>query len=119
MIDNKVKNEILTNIALVGDTSTKVKLIIRGNLNHIINLSSGSPRLQTSIVNKFKLILSQPDSLTVLNPFEIRCALCKKVVSYPCWYYNIRYSVNHFHYFICFDSESPNNPSTRCYRKDV
>lgn len=120
MIDEKIQNEILRNIALYGSTDKETKLvnpIIGGNLNHVLSLSSGSPRLQTNVINRFKLILSQPQSISVLNPFEIRCCLCKSVISYPCWYYVNRYAVNHFHYFICFDKNSPNKPSISCFKR--
>ena len=119
-MDKDLAEQMLRNIALSGDSSgARIKPIIGGNLNHILNLSSGSARLQTNVINRFKLILNQPQSISILNPFEIRCALCKRVISYPTWYYSIKYAVNHFHYFICFDSESKDKPSTRCYRRDL
>jgi hypothetical protein len=118
-VNNELAQEILRNIALAGDTTTKVKANIGGNINHILNLSSGSPRIQTNVVSRFKLILSQPSELSILNPFEIRCCLCRRVIHYPCWYYSIKYAVNHFHYFVCFDKDSPSKPSTKCYRRDV
>lgn len=117
-MDEKLAKEMLANIAYAGETATKAKPIIGGNLSHILNLSSGSPRIQTNIVSRFKLILGQPEGLLHLGRFEIRCCLCKRVISYPCWYYSIHYAVNHFHYFVCFDSESNNKPSTKCYRKE-
>lgn len=119
------KEEILRNIALTGTASaidTKHVISTHGqNINHILNLTSGRPRLQTNIIKRFDLILEQPRPLEILNPFEIRCCLCRKVISYPCWYYSIRYAVNHFHYFICFQAtpDSPEDkPSTRCYRRE-
>ncbi|SRR5260370_41526065 len=121
-MNEELANEILRNIALSGTTETKIKPIIahsNSGLNHILNLSSGSPRIQTNVVNRFQLILSQPQAISILNPFEIRCCLCRKVISYPAWYYSIKYAINHFHYFVCFDSASPNKPSTRCYRRNV
>jgi len=118
MIDEETKNEILRNIAISGDTFTQIKPIIASSdkgLNHILNFGSGLPRFQTNI--KFALILSQPGSLTFYNPFEIRCCLCKRVISYPCWYYEVKYAVNHFHFFVCFDKNSKDKPSTKCYRR--
>ncbi len=94
MLDEKTKNEILKNIALTGDVTTQINPIIGGNLHAILNLSSGAPRLQTNVTSRFRLILSQPSEISVLNPFEIRCALCKRVISYPAWYYSIKYSWN-------------------------
>jgi hypothetical protein len=110
--------EILHNLALGGHAIKTVNPIIGGNLRHVLSLSSGSARLQTNVVKRFELILSQPESIYILNPFEIRCCLCRKVISYPVWYYNVKYAINHFHYFICFDNKSPNQPSTSCYRRE-
>lgn len=117
-MNKDLANEMLNSIAAAGSVSKSVKPIIGGNLNHILSLSSGSPRIQTNVINRFALILSQPEILQRLNPFEIRCCLCKKVVSYPCWYYSIKYAVNHFHYFICFDASHRDSPTTKCYRRE-
>ena len=116
-VNNDLANEMLRSIALAGEASSKIKPIIGGNIGHILNFSSGSPRLHTNIISRFALILSQPTNLSFLNPFEIRCALCKRVISYPCWYYEVKYAVNHFHYFVCFDKDSVSKPSTKCYRR--
>ena len=118
-MNNNLAQEMLRNIALSGAADEKTKHIIGGNLNHVLNLSSGAARIQTNVIKRFSLILSQPAALSILNPFEIRCALCKCVVSYPCWYYSIKYAVNHFHYFVCFDRASVDKPSTKCYRRNV
>lgn len=120
MIDDATAREMLKNIALSGsaDSATAViKPLINGNLNHVLNLSSGAARLQTNVIKRFSLILSQPDALIGLNPFEIRCAFCKRVISYPAWYYRIAYAVNVFHYFVCFDEKSPNCVNVHCYRR--
>jgi hypothetical protein len=116
MIDKESQKEMLDSIASTGVTDSS-HIILNGNINHVLSFSSGSPRIQTNALRKFSLILSQPLSLQSFNPFQIQCALCKKVISYPCWYFNIKYTVNHFHYFLCFDADSPNKPSTRCYRR--
>lgn len=113
MIDSETKKEILDLISSRGSTDDKA-IQINTNINDILNFSSGSARIQSTVRRKAKLILSQPSRLAILNPFQIRCALCHKVISYPCWYYDVRYAVNHFHYFICFDSNSIDKPSTRC-----
>ncbi len=116
--------EILRNITLTGHVSEEfsgVKHIISchgENINHILNLTSGKARIQSNIVKRFNLLLTQPNALHGLNPFEIRCCLCRKVIAYPAWYYSIRYAVSHFHYFVCFDSSSPTKPSTKCYRRE-
>ena len=122
-INDELKNELLKNISLSGaaseENASEIQIVLgsRTNLNHILNLSSGMPRIRGNVISKFKLLLSQPLTLQALNPFQIRCCLCQSVISYPAWYYSIRYSVNHFHYFICFDSNSTNKPTARCYRR--
>lgn len=120
MINKDLKDEILNSISYSGEAEKTVHLILgsRNNLNHIAGVSSGSLRIYPSMIKKFNLILSQPLQLQALNPFEIRCVLCKRVISYPCWYYSIRYAVNHFHFFVCFDSGSADKPTTKCYRRD-
>lgn len=118
MIDKELQSEILESITKFGKSEEKT-IMINTNISDILNFSSGSPRLQSTAARKARLILSKPQSLQVLNNFQIRCILCHKVISYPCWYYNIRYAINHFHYFVCFDSDSSTKPSTRCYRRDV
>lgn len=118
-MNEELAQQILDSITSYGDAKTKVKHIIGGNLSHILSISSGSPRIQTNVIKRFKLILSQPKLLKRLNPFEIRCSFCSKVISYPCWYYNVKYAVNHFHYFVCFQPSADNTkPNTNCYRKD-
>ena len=114
---DELATEILRNIALGGTATKTVEPIIGGNLNKVLNLSSGSPRIQTNVANKFNLIIEQPKEISILNPFEVRCCLCRSVIRYPAWYYSIKYAVNHFHYFICFDASSPDKPSTKCYRR--
>lgn len=116
MIPEELANEILRNISISGTAEERVKPIIGGNLSKIITTSSGLPKIQSNVVSKFNLVLSQPERLSILNPFEIRCCLCKKVISYPCWYYNIKYAVNHFHYFICMNDKTVN---ARCYKRGI
>jgi len=109
--------EILKNISSTGsadESKAIVKHLIGKNLNHVLNTSSGSARIQTNVIKRFILITSQPAMLFSFNPFEIRCSLCKSVISYPCWYYGIKYTVNHFHYFVCFNGSSAVNVS--CFR---
>jgi hypothetical protein len=110
-----LRDEILESIVKYGKAE-EIKLNI--NVDSILDKSSGSPRIQQTIRRKSVLILSQPLALSALSNLQIRCALCKRVISYPCWYYSVKYAVNHFHYFICFDSVSPSKPSLRCYRRE-
>lgn len=119
--DETIK-EMLRNIELGGASSvenqeTHVVLGARNNLSIILNLSSGLPKIRNEAAKRFTLLLSQPEILKPLNPFEIRCCLCRRVISYPCWYWSKRYAVNHFHYFICFDAASPLVPTTKCYKR--
>jgi hypothetical protein len=111
MLTEKEKQEILDNIENFGHVEQPV---INKDINAVLSYSSGLPRLQRTFERKAVLTLSQPHELKSLNPFEIRCALCKRVISYPCWYYNAKYNVNSFHYFVCFSKESPNKPSLNC-----
>jgi hypothetical protein len=113
MID---KDDILDSISRFGKTEEEA-IKLNTNINHVLSFSSGAARIQTTCIRKAKLVLSQPLELAILNPFQVRCVLCKKVISYPCWYYDIKYTVNHFHYFLCFDADSPSKPSTKCYRR--
>ncbi len=118
-MDKTLAEEMLRSIALAGSASeseASSKVIIASltsGLNHIAGYSSGPLKLYPSVAKRFELILSQPTALSVLNPFEIRCTFCNKVISYPCWYYKIQYSVNCFHYFICFRNNE-DKPSTKC-----
>lgn len=114
------KNDILTNILTGGTAIKTVNHIIGGNLSHVLNLNSGSARLHTNVIKRFALIINQPQKLSHLNQYQIRCCLCNQVIfQYPCWYYEVKYAVNHFHYFLCFDSSSADKPSTKCYRKSI
>jgi len=113
MID---KDSILAAIASGGKVNNEeIKLNV--NINHVLSFSSGAARIQTSCIRHAKLILSQPDELKALSSLQIRCMLCKRVISYPAWYYKMSFAVNQFHYFICFDSDSPNKPTAKCYRR--
>lgn len=110
--------EMLRNIELSGDSAAwSCKHLIGSNPSQILNLSSGAVRIQPHALKHFALILSQPKTLAALNPFEIHCCLCNEIVNYPCWYYEVKYAVNHFHYFVCFNSSTPEKPTTRCYRR--
>lgn len=119
MLTDEMRKQILDSISYGGEASNKVNLIIgsSANLEQIAGFGSGSIKIYPTIIRKFKLVLSQPSALINHNPFEIRCTLCHKVISYPSWYYSVKYAVNHFHFFVCFDSDSPNKPSTKCYRR--
>ena len=124
MIDEQTKADILRNISLGGSADAArafVKPIIADdkNLSLLLDKSSGRARIYSHRLKHFALVLSQPVILSALNPFEIRCCFCRAVIRYPAWYYSIKYAVNHFHYFVCFDSASPEKPSTKCYRKDI
>jgi hypothetical protein len=114
------KKEILKSIAHSGNTSSGKSIIIGSNvhLNNITDSSNGAVRLSRSVIKKFSLILSQPVSLSGFDKQEIRCALCERIIRYPCWYYEVKYAVNHFHYFICFSATRSDKPTTQCYRRE-
>lgn len=121
-IDKDALDQILKDIALTGSASEEnrtfqVILASRSNAFHLLDNSSGLPKIRPHIVNKFKFLIAQPTALQAFNPFEIRCCLCHKVISYPAWYYTLKYSVNEFHYFVCFDGLNPNRVTARCYRR--
>lgn len=116
MIDENTKSSLLKQIALSGAIDNAIETpVINGNLNHILHRASGLPRIR--IPERFKLLLSLPQTLQGVSPFEIRCALCNRVISYPAWYHSVKYSINVFHYFVCFDATSPLKPTIACYRR--
>ncbi len=108
------KDSILRDIVLSGKAISENNILIGKNISHIAGNSSGKLRIHSGIVKKFILITSQPRSLSSLSPLEIRCVLCKKVINYPCFYYEVKYAVNHFHYFVCFSSSEIVN--TNCFK---
>lgn len=121
-LKDELVSEILASVSLTGaaeKANAELNLIIgnRDNIGHIMQLATGLPKIKPSLVQKFTLILSQPKPLIGLSPFSIRCAFCSNIITYPAWYFNIRYTVNSFHYFICFDPSSNTKPTTRCYRR--
>jgi hypothetical protein len=114
-IDDKTAASMLKAIGLSGSPNIdEVHTIISTNPIHILNHSSGLPRIKNP--EKFSLILSQPDSLQGLNQFEIRCCMCRQVIGYPCWHYEVKYAINNFHFFICFDAASPTVVNCKCLR---
>jgi hypothetical protein len=117
-MDENLKNEILKTIALTGVVDNPTfNPMVGVNANELMELGKGLPRIKYRLVDKFKLILSQPLSIKALNPFEIRCCLCKKIITYPCWYMEVRYVRNWFHYFVCFDSSNNTKVTARCFRR--
>lgn len=120
-MDKDLADEILKSISLYGKAITedaKYKPVIANRdlaTMHVLDRSRGLIRLRRNI--EFELILSQPSSLASLNPFEIRCCLCSKVMSYPAWYHVIKYSVNAFHFFVCFSPDEPKTVTTDCIRR--
>jgi hypothetical protein len=124
-LDKEYFDNILRNVSLYGRTTKEDAVVIpivghhaRTNLNHIANNASGRLKIYSTIAPKFELILKQPSRLEALSSVEIRCTLCKQVISYPAWYYVRKYDKSEFHYFVCFDSSSPSKPTTRCFVAD-
>jgi len=116
MLSEEDKKQILDSIEKFGKAE-EPEILINRNIRDILNFSSGSPRIQPTAAKRATLIMSQPSELALLHNLQIRCVLCHQVISYPAWYYVIRYVVNQFYYFICFDSLSPDKPTTKCYRR--
>ncbi len=121
MFDKQTQAEILESLEQVAKDAAR-KYIVLGsaaNLNDITSRSSGRLAIKPSILkqDKFSLILSKPSALEAFDWHEIHCCLCDRIVSYPIWHYEIKYSINRLHYFICFDSASPTKPSINCYRR--
>jgi hypothetical protein len=117
--------EWFKNFEYTGSLESKVIPIIADKENakaNILDFSAGTVRISRSEVKKFNTILVLPSSLSSFKNV-IRCCLCNKVISFnqrPVWYHSIKYTVKHFHYFICSDKQSleEQKPSTRCYQRD-
>lgn len=119
-IDEQLKDSILNSISLTGSVSEENAIhvpLAAVDAKQILDITSGIAKIKPSLVKQFKLILSQPLALATMSNFSIRCTLCGKVIGYPCWYHSVKYAVNVFHFFVCFDSASPGKPSVKCYRK--
>lgn len=121
-ISDETAKQMLKSIELGGaadEANREVNIVLgsSNNLDVIITRSGGLPKIRKDAESKFQLILSTPVPLKALSPFEIRCCLCKRVISYPAWYWSKKYVVNHFHYFICFDSASNTKPTTKCFKR--
>lgn len=122
-LDDDTIKEMLKSISLSGSADAnaavfKPVVASKAQAPNILNLTSGLPRISWNYLAKFEPIIGKPTILSPLNSFEIRCCLCNKIISYPCWYYQIRYAVNWFHYFVCFNAMSPRRVTAVCYRRD-
>lgn len=115
-IDDKLKTDILTSIALEGSvTSSEISVIIasRSQGRALLSFASGLPKVIHP--DRFTLILSKPFLLSSLHQFHFRCCLCGEVISFPAWYLHQKFAVNSIHYFVCFNGSQSVN--ARCYRK--
>lgn len=120
-LDDKTAQYILDSISLTGEidkNTAKLQPLIVRTSERVINRSSGLPKIKPYIAERFKLIMAQPMSIKALNSLEIRCCLCGKVISYPCWYGSERLAMNILHYFICWDSKSAQRVNSNCYRRN-
>lgn len=116
-IDETLKSSILKSLELTGSVDSESSAIIvhvNKSLDNVIDSSSGRKRIRPSKEKMFGLILSQPLSLRAISSLEIRCLACGRVISYPAWHYWIAFSVNVFHYFVCFDGREPSKPTVNC-----
>ncbi len=100
--------ETAKSINVIADKEQSIKLL---------NKSSGVARFHTHIKKRFELIVNSINTLQSFNPFQIRCCLCGEVISYPCWYYVEKYSVNMIHYFVCFDRSDVKSVTAKCFRR--
>ena len=106
------RKETLDSILYTGTAEAPVKLALASQ-EQILDLSSSTPRIRRTIAGKFILIIEKPIELS-----EVRCSLCgKRIFQYPCWYHIIKYKVNHLACVICFDKDSADKPSTKCFRR--
>lgn len=122
-LEDDVRAQILRDINLTGaadSSKAKIGIIIasRFQATNVITLSGGLPKVRPNIAKLFILLVGQPRLLEVMNPLEIRCCFCKRVISYPAWYWRQVYAVNQIHYFVCFDKDSPLSVNTKCYRRE-
>jgi len=123
-----IYSDILKNISLTGKADENSKelfdkkrhLIIesRNQLNSLFDSSSGFPKIRKDAAARFNLIMTQPSEIQDIPRHDLRCCLCKSIISWPVWYWVKRYKVNQFHFFVCFDSSSPELVTAKCYRKD-
>lgn len=114
-MDDKLAKDMLKAIALGGAVESEdVHNIIASNPYHIIDSTSGKTRIRQPKL--FDLIIAQPASISALSSLEIRCCICKRVITYPAWYHFIHYAINHFHFFVCFNSNSPAQPNIECMK---
>lgn len=121
MLDESIQKEILRSIALTGaateENAISIPIIGDSKSNGIINRSSGRPAIHSRIAKKFSLIIGQPKEIAALSNLEIRCCVCRKIISYPCWYYRLEFAVKVFHYFVCYSADSPEKVNARCYKR--
>lgn len=115
---------ILRSIALTGAASEEnaqsfEKIATPFQMINLMKRSSGLPKLSPYYAKNFELLMGRPKILAVMHPTEIRCACCNKVIRYPAWYWVQRFNKNHFHYFICYDPNSPEKPTSICYRPEL
>lgn len=124
-MNEELKAQILKSLELEGSAETEnaqrrnIILGSRNHLTHIINPHDGKPKIRKNIIQRFQFIIGQPKSLSALSPFEIRCCLCGKVISYPAWYYKLEFAVNVLHFFVCFNAASKTEVDASCYRRIV
>jgi len=108
------RKNLLQSIEMSGAVEGKVKVFINTELSNVIDMSSGRKRLKPYKAALFRMILSQPLSLSRLSPFEIRCLNCNKVITYPAWHYELKFDGSILEYFVCFSEVSPSRVGFFC-----
>jgi hypothetical protein len=109
--------DILNSILLAGTAESDIN-VSTAKRSQVLDFNASVPRIKRSIIDKFKLILEKPNF--ALSEQIIRCTLCNKAINFnqaPIWHHLIKYNINCFAAFICFDPASPSKPSCKCYRK--
>ena len=110
------RTDILDSIALTGTAEADVKISL-ARRSQILAFNSSRPRIKPNLVGRFALILSRPAEINT----TVQCCICGRTINFnnaPVWYYLIKYNVNCFAAFVCFDSASPSKPSVKCYRRE-
>lgn len=118
-LSDDLKDSILKGIGTSGaaDAANRtIHPIVSDNEGEILSLTSGLPKIRASASSRFTLLFIIPLALKGLHNSEIRCCLCKKIISFPCWYYRKNLAVNNFHFFVCLDPTSSQKVNTHCWR---
>ncbi len=102
MIDDRLKDEILGSILMDGVSSEENKHktnILNPDSEYLISRANGRAVIRKTLLSHFTLLLKQ--NLAV-NPLEIRCCVCGRIVTYPVWYMVEDRTYHTIHYYVCY-----------------